>query len=69
MINYFYPNFTNKIIKSDINKHNKISNKKICNSSNIIKTIKFKYKMSSEYCINDHLKNFKNGNEIFEKSN
>lgn len=68
MINYFYPNFTNKIIKSDINKNNKISNKKISLTSNIIKNIKFKYKMSSEYTLNEHLKNFDNKNNINYKN-
>ena len=68
MINYYYPDFTNKIIKLDVNKNNKISNKKICNPSNIIKLFKFKYKMSSEYCISDHLKNFKNDNKIIKNN-
>lgn len=68
MINYLYPTFTNKIIKTSINKNGKITNKKLSSVSNIIKMIKFKYKMSSEYNIKEHLNNFKNGNIIFENN-
>jgi hypothetical protein len=58
MINYLYPNYTNKIIKNNINSENIISNKKLLNICNIIKSYEFSYKMSHEYTIKNHLINF-----------